>query len=80
MSRAKGVQDNEAGLTTRVIFWLTKKYLKRLPLGTRIRALDPKLLKMSGRMDMHMAKAQVVNATLKELVQLKVAAMVGCPF
>jgi hypothetical protein len=80
MNRIQGVQDNEAGLTTRFIFWLTKKYLKRVPLGTRVRALDPKLLKNCVRMDFHTAKAVAVSGKLKELAQLKVAAMVGCPF
>lgn len=80
MDRIKGVQDNEAGLTARVIFWQVKKYFKKVPLGTRVRALDPKYLRLCLRMDMHTAKARVVDRSLKELVQLKVAAMVGCPF
>jgi hypothetical protein len=80
MSRAKGVQDRQAGLSTRFIFWLTRKYLNRVPVGTRVRALDPKLLKNCVRMDFHTAKAVTVSASLKELAQLKVAAMVGCPF
>jgi hypothetical protein len=80
MSRIQGVQDNEAGLRTRFIFWLTKRFIKKVPLGTRVRALDPKLLRMAVRMDLHTAKARLVSGKLKELAQLKVAAMVGCPF
>jgi hypothetical protein len=80
MTRSTGVQDNEAGLSTRFIFWLTKKRLKRVPLGTRVRAFDPKLLRHIVRMDLHTAEARLVSGKLKELTQLKVATMVGCPF
>ncbi len=80
MIRATGVQDKEAGLRTRFIFWRVKRRLGRVPLGTRIRARDPKLLELAGRMDLHMASPGTVPEKLKELAQLKVAAMVGCPF
>lgn len=80
MNRATGVQDNEAGLRTRLVYWLVRRRLGRLPLGVRIRARDPKLLMLAGRMDLHGASRGVVPQKLKELAQLKVAAMVGCPF
>ncbi len=80
MSRSKGVQDNEAGIVTRIIFWLAKRKLGRVPLGLRVRALDPKLLRLGLRMDLHTAAARTVPNVLKELAQIKVAAMVGCPF
>ncbi len=78
--RAAGVQDKEAGLRTKLIFWLVKRRLGRIPLGVRIRARDPKLLELSGKMDLHVASPGTVSDKLKELAQLKVAAMVGCPF
>ena len=80
MSRGIGVPDREAGLRTRIIYWLVKRRLGMIPLGVRIRARDPKLLELSGRMDLHIAKAESVPAVLKELAQIKVAVMVGCPF
>ncbi len=80
MSRAKGVQDNEAGLGTRIIFWFAKRRLKRVPAGMRVRALDPKLLRASLKMDLYNASKRIVPMPLKELAQLKVAMMVGCPF
>ncbi|HYL35034.1 MAG TPA: hypothetical protein VEV17_03875 [Bryobacteraceae bacterium] len=79
-NRATGVQDREAGLRTRFIYWLIKRRLGRVPLGTRIRARDPKLLELAGRMDLHVASAGVVSPQLKELAQIKVAMLVGCPF
>jgi hypothetical protein len=80
MSRSKGVQDSEAGLKTRIIFWFAKRRMGHVPLGARVRAFDPKLLNACVRMDMYAAGRGVVPVVLKELAQLKVAAMVGCPF
>jgi hypothetical protein len=80
MSRTAGVQDREAGLRTRIIFWLLKRYLRRVPVASRIRARDPKLLELAFKMDIHMARRGTIAPKLKELAQLKVAAMVGCPF
>jgi len=80
MSRATGVQDGEAGLRAKLVYWLVKRRLGQVPLGVRIRAHAPKLLLLAGRMDLHVASQGVVPQKLKELAQLKVAAMVGCPF
>lgn len=80
MNRVTGVQDREAGLRTRLIYWLVERRLGLVPLGVRIRARDPKLLALAGRMDLHVASRGVVAQRLKELAQLKVAVMVGCPF
>jgi len=80
MTRALGVSDREAGLRTRFIYWLVKRRLGRISLGVRIRARDPKLLELAARMDLHTAASWKLPANLKELAQIKVAVMVGCPF
>jgi hypothetical protein len=80
MLRSKGVQNNQAGPTSRFIFFLLKRYLGRVPLGTRIRAFDPKFLRRAVRMDLYSAAKGAVPMYLKELAQLKTALMVGCPF
>lgn len=46
----------------------------------RVRALDPKLLRSSVQMDFYLASNRQVPVVLKELAQIKVAMMVGCPF
>ncbi len=79
-TRGVGVSDREAPLRTRLIYWFVKRRLKRIPLGVRIRARDPKLLARSVKMDLLIASAVTVPSKLKELAQLKVAMMVGCPF
>jgi hypothetical protein len=80
MTRAIGVSDREAGLRTRFIYWLMKRRLGRVSLGARIRGRDPKLLELAARMDIHTAASLTMPANLKELAQIKVAVMVGCPF
>jgi hypothetical protein len=77
--RTKGVQDCEAGLFTKFIFWRTKRRYGQVLRSTRIRALDPKLLALAELMGSHTSARGTVPPKLKELVQLKVAAMVGCP-
>ncbi len=79
MNRSKGVQDHEAGWRTRFLFRLIKRQYRRIPLATRIRAFDPKLLRLARRMDLHVAAPGLVPFKLKELAQIKVAMMVGCP-
>jgi hypothetical protein len=78
-SRIHGIPDQEAGLWTKLIFWLVKRRMGHVPLSTRIRAHDRKLLALSERMSRYTASKGALSPKLKELVQLKVAIMVGCP-
>lgn len=80
MSRSQGVQDHQAGLLTRIIFWMAKRRLGLIPPGVRIRAFDPKYMRNALRMDLYGVAKGAVSMHLKEIVQLKVALMVGCPF
>lgn len=79
-TRARGVQDNEASPSILAAFRRAKRRYGHVPLSTRIRAREPKLLYAAERMNQYTASPGAVDPKLKELVQLKVAAMVGCPF
>jgi hypothetical protein len=79
MSRVQGVKDNEAGIRVRLIFNRIKRRLGSIPLSARIRAHDLELLRVSEKMSAHNTRSVTVAPKLKELAQLKVAAMVGCP-
>jgi hypothetical protein len=79
-SRTTGVQDEQAGFWTKLIFRRAKRRYGHIPLSTRIRAFDLQLLRLCERMNTYTLTDGVASARLKELVQLKVAAMVGCPF
>jgi hypothetical protein len=79
VGRTKGVQDDEAGVFTKLIFWRARRRLGHVPLSTRIRAHDSNLLALAELMSRYTSARGTVPPKLKELVQLKVAAMVGCP-
>lgn len=79
-TRAPGVQDHEASPSILAAFRRAKRRYGHVPLSTRIRATEPKLLDAAERMNKYTASPGAVDPKLKELVQLKVAAMVGCPF
>lgn len=78
--RANGIQDQEAGLLTKLIFWRVKRRYGHVTLSARIRAHEPPLLALAEGMGKYTRATRAVSPRLKELVQLKVAAMVGCPF
>jgi len=81
VSRTEGVQDHEAGFRIRRIFKRIKHRYGSVPLSARIRALDFELLQLSEKMNAHTARSGGgIAPKLKELAQLKVAVMVGCPF
>ena len=77
--RTKGVQNHEAGPFTKLIFWRAKRRYGHVPLSTRIRANDSKLLALAELMSRYRSAPGALAPKLRELVQLKVAAMVGCP-
>lgn len=79
MSRTTGAPDKQLGFRARLIYWLTKRRRGRIHLATRVRAYDPKLLELAFRMDVHTSSQGTVGAILKQLAQIKVAVMVGCP-
>ncbi len=80
MARGVGVADRDLSLKSRLIFWLIRRRMKRITQATRLRAHNPSLLEYSSRMDQIVGEADLVPLRLKELAQVKVAAMVGCPF
>ncbi len=80
MSRLKAVQDREAGLAYASPFLVARHKLGNVPPGMRVWALYAKLLRNRARMDLLIAAKGDVPMRRKELAQLKLAAMVGCPF
>lgn len=80
MRRTAGVQDHEAGPRVKRIFRRIARRVGHISPFARLHAHDPTLLELMAGMNKHAAAAATVPAKLKELVQLKVAAMIGCPF
>jgi hypothetical protein len=80
MPRIGGVEAKDAPWSVRFIYWMTRRAIKRVPEGMKIRAHDPKLLRNCVRMDLYTEGKGTVPAHLRRLAMLKTAMMVGCPF
>jgi hypothetical protein len=80
MERAIGVSASQAGWITRILYRALKKRIGLVPKAKTLTAYHTPTLLASTWMDAVCASARTVPGALKELVQLKVAALVGCPF
>jgi len=80
MDRVKGVAAAQAGWLTRFLYRTFKKRLGLIPKSKTLAAHHTPTLLASSWMDAVAASARTVPPSLKELAQLKVAALVGCPF
>lgn len=84
MARIQGAVPNQHGLLrglfTRFVYSLTKRKLGRVVMPVQIVAHHSKLLWGYGQMEQSLFSSRLVDAGLKDLAQLRVATLVGCPF
>ena len=91
MARINGVQQTDAGLKMKLVYWFMRKGMARMtgraPAAGRsgiepleVWAHQPKLLSGMGRFQQAVRKAHAVDERLKNLVELKGAQMIGCEF
>jgi hypothetical protein len=80
MERAIGVSGSQAGWTTKLVYRALKKRLGRVSKTKTLAAHHTPTLLATTWMDAVCASERTVPIVLKELVQLKVAMLVGCPF
>jgi hypothetical protein len=86
MPRIQGIEPNEAGWWTRLVYWFTKRAMKKvtgrpsLPEPVKIMAHHSTLLKAVGQMEQAQAAADAVPKPLKVLASLKTSTLAGCPF
>ena len=85
MSRIAGAAPSQQGLFhglfTRIIYALTKRKVGRVVvMPVKIAAHHLKLLWGYGQMEQSLLSSHLVDAALKDLAQLRVATLVGCPF
>ena len=80
MARIAGVEPGQAGALARLAYYFTKRKLGRVILPIKIHAHHPRLLRGLGGMEMAQQAARGVDRGLKELVNIRVAMRVGCPF
>jgi AhpD family alkylhydroperoxidase len=91
MARIDGVQQADAGIKVKLVYWFMRKGMTKLtgrpPAAGRsgievveLWAHQPKLLTAMGRYQGTVRKAHTVDERLKNLVELKGAQMIGCEF
>lgn len=80
MARIRGVNRSEAGLFTRLVYWMTRRKAGRVVLPVQITAHHTRLLRAMGQMEMGQAAAHSVEPNLKALAGIYAAVLVGCPF
>jgi hypothetical protein len=80
MERVTGVSEARANWITRCLYRSLTKRIGLVPKSKTLAAHHTPTLLAATWMDRVCGSAREVAPPLKELVQLKVAAMVGCPF
>jgi len=84
MARIAGADPSQQvlfrSLFTRIIYAPTKRKVGRVVTLVKIAAQHGKLLWSYGQMEQSLLSSHLVDAALKDLAQLRVATLVGCPF
>ena len=77
---APGKQGLLGGLLTRFAYALTKRKVGRVVTPIQIVAHHSKILLGQAQMELSLGASRMVDASLKNLAQLRVATLIGCPF
>jgi hypothetical protein len=84
MARINGADPSKQGLLkglfTRIIYGMVKHKVGRVVVPAKIAALHGKILWGYGQMEQSLLSSRLVDSRLKNLGQLRVATLVGCPF
>jgi hypothetical protein len=84
MARIPGANPSQQGLLkglfTRLVYRLTRRKIGRVVMPVQIVAHHSKLLWGYGQMEQSLLSSRLVDASLKDIAQLRVATLVGCPF
>jgi hypothetical protein len=75
-----GKQGLWSGLFTRIVYAMTKRKVGRVVMPVRIVAHHAKILWGYGQMEQSPLGSRLVDSGLKDLAQLRVTTLVGCPF
>ena len=68
------------GLVARVIFFLTRRKVGKVPTPMQVMAHQPPLLMGYARMELAQMKMTRVPASLKALASIRTSTLLGCPF
>ena len=78
MARVAGLEAR--GIFLRFVYWLTRRKLGKVVEPVRVLAHHPTLLMGVGHMERAFEKSRHLDKSLRSLVQVRAAAMIGCPF
>jgi hypothetical protein len=84
MARIRGADPSQQGLLkglfTRIVYAMTTRKVGRVVVPVQIAAHHPKLLWGYGQMEQSLSASHLVDTAVKDLAQLRVATLIGCPF
>jgi 4-carboxymuconolactone decarboxylase len=86
MARMGGLEPEQAGWFTRLVYWFVRRSIakvtgqSRLVEPVKVAAHHPRLLRATGSMEQGQAAAHTVPAPLKALAGVRTSSLVGCPF
>jgi hypothetical protein len=84
MARIRGADPSQqgllSGLFTRIIYSLVKRKLGRVVMPVQIVAHHSRILWGYAQMEQSFVSSDLVDTGLKDLAQLRVATLIGCPF
>ena len=84
MARIRGADPGRqgllSGLLTRIAYRLTKRKVGRVVMPVQVVAHHSRILWGHAQMELSLGASRLVDASLKDLAQLRVAMLIGCPF
>jgi len=78
MSRMQGVLPERAGLFVRIVYWLARKKVGRVPDPMTMYAHNPWVMVAYGNFEMGFDRASRVEKKLKVLASIKAGSIIGC--
>ena len=84
MSRISGAKPSEAGFFAgfflRIVYWVTRRKVGKVVTPVQVTGRSPRLLFGMGMMEQSLAGVSRVDRALKNLVSVRAATVIGCPF
>ena len=84
MARIQGTvparQGFLSGTLTRVAYALTKQKVGRVVMPVQLMAHHSRILWGYAQMELSLGASQLIDSGVKNLAQLRVATLIGCPF
>jgi len=78
--RIRPLEPKEAAWSSRLLFWLVKKQVGKLITPLRVQAHRPGIMWGFAAMTTAVEFSKAADKTVKRLVTIRTAQIVGCPF